>query len=211
MARISLFLLLLLAACRIHPLEDGTFAFAETGSPLRDDCALAGQGVLGSGRLTTNGHLLGLETAAVTPWPHQRAVMKKVVDAWPQSFLLCDEVGLGKTIEAGVLIRQCAIETNWKGRIVVLAPEALTAQWRHELKQKFGLETALDKTVFVLSFESLELIQHLSRATMLVPTSSVTSSRTTLSPKRFATWRNSIGISPGRGGSRRRSARSRAG
>lgn len=61
MARSSLFLLLLLAACRIHPLEDGTFAFAETGSPLRDDCALAGQGVLGSGRLTTNGHLLGLE------------------------------------------------------------------------------------------------------------------------------------------------------
>jgi hypothetical protein len=50
-----------LAACRIHPLEDGTFTFAETGAPLRDDCGLQGQGVLGTGSLTTNGHLLRLE------------------------------------------------------------------------------------------------------------------------------------------------------
>jgi ATP-dependent helicase HepA len=99
---------------------------------------------------------------------HQIEVVRRVLQDPVQRFLLADEVGLGKTIEAGVLIRQCAIETNWTGRIVVLAPEALTAQWRHELKQKFGLETALDKTVFVLSFESLELIQHLSRAAMLV-------------------------------------------
>ncbi len=53
-------LVLLLAGCRTHPLEDGTFTFAETGTPLRDDCALAGQGVLGTGSLTTTGHLLRL-------------------------------------------------------------------------------------------------------------------------------------------------------
>lgn len=52
-------LLLVLAGCRTHPLEDGTFSFAETGS-LRDDCGLAGQGVLGTGALVTQGHLLTL-------------------------------------------------------------------------------------------------------------------------------------------------------
>jgi len=59
-ARASLLALLLLAACRVHPLEDGTFRFAETGTPLRDDCGLAGQGVLGTGALVSTGHLVHL-------------------------------------------------------------------------------------------------------------------------------------------------------
>ena len=74
-----------------------------------------------------NGHLLGLETAAITPWPHQRAVMKKVVDAWPQSFLLCDEVGLGKTIEAGLALRQLLLSGNVK-RALLLVTKAVMRQ-----------------------------------------------------------------------------------
>jgi hypothetical protein len=85
-----------------------------------------------------NGHLLGLETAAITPWPHQRAVMKKVVDAWPQSFLLCDEVGLGKTIEAGLALRQLLLSGNVK-RALLLVPKAVMRQWQEELHEKFAL------------------------------------------------------------------------
>jgi hypothetical protein len=66
MARVTLLALALLAGCRTHPLEDGTFTFAETGSPLRDDCGLAGQGVLGEGTLDTTGHLV---TMALTRPP----------------------------------------------------------------------------------------------------------------------------------------------
>jgi len=85
-----------------------------------------------------NGHLLGLETAAITPWPHQQAVMKKVVDAWPQSFLFCDEVGLGKTIEAGLAIRQLLLSGKVK-RALLLVPKAVMRQWQEELHEKFAL------------------------------------------------------------------------
>jgi hypothetical protein len=59
-ARASLLLLVVLAGCRVHPLDDGTFGFAETGTPLRDDCGLQGQGVLGTGALSSAGHLVTL-------------------------------------------------------------------------------------------------------------------------------------------------------
>ena len=85
-----------------------------------------------------NGHLLGLETSAITPWPHQQAVMKKVVEAWPQSFLFCDEVGLGKTIEAGLALRQLLLSGNVK-RALLLVPKSVMRQWQEELHEKFAL------------------------------------------------------------------------
>ncbi len=85
-----------------------------------------------------NGHLLGLETSAITPWPHQQAVMRKVVEAWPQSFLFCDEVGLGKTIEAGLAIRQLLLSGNVK-RALLLVPKSVMRQWQEELHEKFAL------------------------------------------------------------------------
>lgn len=80
--------------------------------------------------------MAGLISSSIELEPHQIEVVRRVLQDPVQRFLLADEVGLGKTIEAGVLIRQCAIETNWTGRIVVLVPEALNAQWRHELMRK---------------------------------------------------------------------------
>lgn len=110
----------------------------------------------------------GLISSSIELEPHQIEVVRRVLQDPVQRFLLADEVGLGKTIEAGVLIRQCAIETAWVERIVVLVPEALVAQWRQELTQKFALATALDKTLFVVSFSEPNIAHHLSRAAMLV-------------------------------------------
>ncbi len=53
--------------------------------------------------------------------------------------VLADEVGLGKTVEAGLVLAQLAAEG--KGRAVILVPASLRAQWRDELSSKFGLES----------------------------------------------------------------------
>jgi superfamily II DNA or RNA helicase len=55
--------------------------------------------------------------------------------------MLADEVGLGKTIEAGIVIAQLMSEN--KKRILIVAPAALRAQWRDELMDKFGLDAEL--------------------------------------------------------------------
>src|SRR5262249_50384198 len=49
---------------------------------------------------------VGLATANLSPWPHQRAIAHKIVEEFPRSYLLGDEVGLGKTIETGLVVRE---------------------------------------------------------------------------------------------------------
>ena len=53
--------------------------------------------------------------------------------------MLCDEVGLGKTIEAGLVIRQLLISGRVK-RCLILAPKSVLNQWQEELYEKFALE-----------------------------------------------------------------------
>jgi hypothetical protein len=53
--------------------------------------------------------------------------------------VLADEVGLGKTVEAGLVLAQLAAEG--RGRALILVPASLRAQWRAELRDKFGLES----------------------------------------------------------------------
>lgn len=87
------------------------------------------------------GQYLGIETAPIEPWPHQKFVARRLVDAWPLGFLLADEVGLGKTIEAGLAIRALRL-TGAIRRVLVAAPASLTRQWQRELSSKFLLDFA---------------------------------------------------------------------
>ncbi len=82
--------------------------------------------------------LEGLVSASVELTPHQAAAVRRVSQDPLQRYLLADEVGLGKTIEAGALIRQCVLDQPGR-EILVLAPSALVSQWKVELKTKFGL------------------------------------------------------------------------
>ncbi|MCO5107601.1 MAG: DEAD/DEAH box helicase [Burkholderiaceae bacterium] len=88
-----------------------------------------------------NGQYLGIETAPVEPWPHQRVVARRLVDGWPLSWMLCDEVGLGKTIEAGLALRALRM-SGYVGRALIAVPASIAAQWQRELADKCLLPVA---------------------------------------------------------------------
>lgn len=77
-------------------------------------------------------------TSAVTPWPHQIRAFHRLYDHWPPKLLIADEVGLGKTIQAGLLLRQAWLAGKAR-RILILAPKAVCRQWQIELREKFNL------------------------------------------------------------------------
>lgn len=82
---------------------------------------------------------LGVLTCPVDPWPHQLRVVREVVRRFPESFLFCDEVGLGKTIEAGLALRQLVLSGRVR-RALLLVPGALVKQWQEELHEKLSLD-----------------------------------------------------------------------
>lgn len=84
------------------------------------------------------GRFAGMETAPIIPWPHQDIVARRLISTWPFSFLLCDEVGLGKTIEAGLAIRSLYLSGIVR-RVLIAAPASLTEQWHREIAAKFFL------------------------------------------------------------------------
>jgi len=87
------------------------------------------------------GRYVGMETSPVEPWPHQEIVALRLIETWPYSYLLCDEVGLGKTIEAGLAFRSLYLSGLAK-RILVSTPASLTKQWHREMASKFFLPFA---------------------------------------------------------------------
>jgi superfamily II DNA or RNA helicase len=86
-----------------------------------------------------NNRWLGAATSVVTPWPHQARIADTVVNEFPERFLLCDEVGLGKTIEAGLALRQLLLSGECR-RCLILAPKSICRQWQEELYEKFALD-----------------------------------------------------------------------
>lgn len=81
---------------------------------------------------------VGIATSVVEPWPHQFDVARKVVSAWPCSRMFSDEVGLGKTIEVGLVLRELLASEKAK-RVLVLVPASVLWQWQTELWEKFAL------------------------------------------------------------------------
>lgn len=88
--------------------------------------------------LLPGGEYIGMETAPVTPWPHQKFVARRMIEGYPDNHLMCDEVGLGKTIEAGLAFRALWLSGK-ASSIRVFAPASLTSQWLHEMSEKFLL------------------------------------------------------------------------
>ena len=76
--------------------------------------------------------------APVTLWPHQHHVVREVAEAWPAGRLLCDEVGMGKTVEAILVLRRL-LAGRGVARALILPPANLLPQWQGELREKGGL------------------------------------------------------------------------
>lgn len=88
-------------------------------------------------------HLAGADvlaeaTTGVSLFPHQRQVAARLADLYPRSWLVADEVGLGKTISAGLALRRLWLDGQVK-RALILAPANVCRQWQDELFEKFGM------------------------------------------------------------------------
>lgn len=70
--------------------------------------------------------------------PHQLWVCKQVLDSWPPRWLIADDVGLGKTVEAGLILWPL-LSRRQVVRLLILAPASLTSQWQHRMKKMFDL------------------------------------------------------------------------
>ena len=88
--------------------------------------------------LPNGGEYVGEATSVIEPWPHQVRAFARLYSDWPPKLLIADEVGLGKTIQAGMLLRQAWLAGRLK-RVLILAPKAVLGQWQVELREKFNL------------------------------------------------------------------------
>ena len=84
-----------------------------------------------------------VDTSNIEPYPHQiEAVYNRFLTQKPLRFLLADDPGAGKTIMAGLLIRELMLRGD-VARCLVVAPGSLVEQWQDELWDKFGLDFEL--------------------------------------------------------------------
>ena len=86
--------------------------------------------------------LRGMIGARVGLIPHQLYIAHEVGQRFAPRVLLADEVGLGKTIEAGLIIHQ-QLKTGRSDRILILVPDSLQYQWMIEMRRRFNLQFSL--------------------------------------------------------------------
>ena len=82
--------------------------------------------------------MMAVHTSNVEPLPHQiSAVYEDMLPRQPLRYVLADDPGAGKTIMAGLLIRELLMRSDAQ-RILIVSPGALTEQWQDEMLEKFG-------------------------------------------------------------------------
>ena len=116
-------------ASRLKPLES-----AGTGSP--DDIAYVAAAARVADALTQDVLLAPIESSVI-PLPHQIRALSRAIANDRVRYLLADEVGLGKTIEAGLIMRELKLRGLVK-RTLVIAPKGLVSQWVAEMRTHFN-------------------------------------------------------------------------
>lgn len=82
-------------------------------------------------------NLLAPYESSLIPLPHQILVLEKVMQSNQNRFMLADEVGMGKTIETGLILKELKIRGDIK-RILCIVPKSAMLQWQSELKEHFN-------------------------------------------------------------------------
>lgn len=84
--------------------------------------------------------MMAVHTSNVEPLPHQiTAVYESMLPRQPLRYVLADDPGAGKTIMAGLFIRELLMRADAR-RVLIVAPGSLVEQWQDEMREKFGLE-----------------------------------------------------------------------
>ena len=118
--------------------------------------------------------MLAVTTSDLDPLPHQiKAVYGELLPRTPLRFLLADDPGAGKTIMAGLYIKELLLRGDL-ARCLIVAPGSLVEQWQEELLDKFGLrfelltrtliDASLDESVFEHTPLLIARMDQLSRA-----------------------------------------------
>jgi superfamily II DNA or RNA helicase len=82
-------------------------------------------------------NILAPYESSLIPLPHQILVLEKVMQSSQNRFMLADEVGMGKTIETGLILKELKIRGDIK-RVLVIVPKSSMMQWQSELKEHFN-------------------------------------------------------------------------
>ena len=82
-------------------------------------------------------NILAPYESSLIPLPHQILVLEKVMQSMENRFLLADEVGMGKTIECGLILKELKLRGDIN-RILVIVPKSAMLQWQSELKEHFN-------------------------------------------------------------------------
>lgn len=102
--------------------------------------------------------MTGLLSARIELIPHQIDVVRRVLQDPRQRYFLADEVGLGKTIESGIIIKQLLLDDP-AASAAVLAPSHLVPQWKMELARRFDIDPGDDHRVQVYTHDDIDAIK----------------------------------------------------
>ena len=94
------------------------------------------------------GKLLSPFESSIVPLPHQILALEKVMSGQYMRFLLADEVGMGKTIEAGLILKEMKLRGIVK-RVLIMTPVSAMTQWKTELKKHFNEDFHLYDTELI--------------------------------------------------------------
>lgn len=114
----------------------------------------------------------GIMSSGVRMHAHQISAALRIIRDPVQRYLLADEVGMGKTIQAGMVMRQVLLDDPGNRKVGVIVPDALVGQWGAELRDKFYLSdfptTEGDSPVAILGHHDVARWDDLSDVDLLV-------------------------------------------
>jgi superfamily II DNA or RNA helicase len=123
--------------------DEPSITLADSGCPWRFDAPADNFKLAVEAQRISLAHLfdpmMAVHTSNVDPLPHQiTAVYESMIPKQPLRYVLADDPGAGKTIMAGLLIRELVMRSDAQ-RILIVCPGGLVEQWQDELYEKFGM------------------------------------------------------------------------